>query len=66
MLEQKLRFFCVCFLGKLMTQKILLLTFPDLFKAKHTGAPVKPVKVVCPECDQGNLLMGVDNCSGVV
>jgi RNase P subunit RPR2 len=21
-------------------------------KAKHTGAPVKPVKVVCPECDQ--------------
>ena len=26
--------------------------FLTFFKAKHTGAPVKPVKVVCPECDQ--------------
>jgi len=51
MLEQKLGFFCLL-LGKIEdTQKNSFWHFLT-FKAKHTGAPVKPVKVICPECDQ--------------
>ena len=44
-------FFCLL-LGKIDDAKMFISDISWPFKAKHTGAPVKPVKVICPECDQ--------------